>query len=100
MNLRSIIAILVLFAVVGGLVFWLRGVFRGYEYYLGWLIALFFIVQVVGPFIFELRARLKEINGVVSVIESKLNESKDRNTELLERLTAIENRLDEIRDNR
>ena len=97
MSLRSIVLIFAFFAAAFALIAWLRGDSRKtYDDYLLVLTALFFVVQVVLPFIFELRARLKEIDGKASSIESTVNESKEHYAELLGRLTAIENRLDGI----
>jgi hypothetical protein len=55
---------------------------------------------MIAPVYKEFRIRTKEIDGKLSAVESVINESKERNSELLERLAAIENRLDEIQNER
>lgn len=42
----------------------------------------------------EFRTRTNEIYGMVSAIEKALNASKEGHAELLERLTAVEDKLD------
>jgi len=44
----------------------------------------------------EFRARTKEIDGKVSEIEKVVGASRDAQTELLERLTVIEDKLDAV----
>ncbi len=54
---------------------------------------------LIAPVYKEFRTRTKEIDGKVSAIESSMNESIRLQKELLEKLTAIGNRLDEVQDN-
>jgi DNA-binding FrmR family transcriptional regulator len=50
----------------------------------------------VAPFYYEFRIRGKEIDGKVSAIEQAVIASKEGHAELLERLTAIEDKLNSI----
>jgi hypothetical protein len=88
---------IVFFAVVFGLFDWLGGQsLKSFWEELGGLIVVCWFIWLVSPIYEEFRIRTKEIDGKVSTIESTINESKERDHELLKRLTAIENRLDEI----
>lgn len=50
--------------------------------------------KICSNYYLEFRLRTKEIYGKVSVIEEAVNASKEEGAELLERLTAIEDKLD------
>lgn len=92
---------LILYLAVCGLGDWLAGQsLKSFAEAFGGLIVICCLGGLIYPVYHEFRIRTKEIDGKISAIESAIYESKERNTELLKRLTAIENRLDEIRDNR
>lgn len=59
-----------------------------------------FIQQILSPLYEEFSLRTKEINGRVSAIEEAVNASKKSQAELLDRLTAIEEKLTEIQSAR
>lgn len=112
--------VLVLSAVVTGAVAWFSGEsLASYEKVLALYIGLGFVNWLAAPFYHEFRIRTKEIDGKVSAIEEAanalmeshaavtvsriewtVNASREDLAELLERLTAIENRLDSIREER
>ena len=95
------VVVLVLAAVIFGAVDWFSGgSLASYEQELAVLIGVFFVGWLVEPFYYEFRIRTKEIDGKVSGIEATVNGSKERHAELLERLTAIEEKLTEIQDAR
>lgn len=70
---------------------------KEYERELGIFIAGFFALWLVSPIYREFSSRTKEIDGKVSVIEEAVNASKKDHAELLERLTAIEGKMDAMR---
>jgi hypothetical protein len=92
---RVMVFLLLLFVVITGPVAWFRGESLAlYGTQLAWLIGSFFVIWWVPPFYHEFRIRTKEIDGKVSAIEETVNASKEGHAELLERLTAIEDKLD------
>jgi hypothetical protein len=94
-----ILFFIVLFAAVSGLGDWLSGQsLKSFGEEIVGAIGFGFVWWLVDPIYEEFRVRTKEIDGKVSAIESSMVESKERDTELLRRLKAIETRLDEIRD--
>ena len=97
----GLVAVLVLVAVIHGATAWFSGKsLTSYEVDLAWLFGFGFVYWMVVPFYYEFRIRTKEIDGKVSAIEEAGNASKEGHAELLERLTAIEEKLTEIQDAR
>jgi hypothetical protein len=68
--------------------------------FLAFLLAVAFAELILSPLYEEFRFRTKEIDGKVSAIEEAVNASKGGHAELLERLTAIEEKLAEIQGSR
>src|ERR1035437_3586570 len=92
---RVMVFLLLLFVVISGPVAWFRGESLAlYGTQLAWAIGSCFVIWWVAPFYPEFRIRTKEIDGKVSAIEEAVNASKEDHAELLERLTAIEDKLD------
>jgi hypothetical protein len=95
------VIVLAFYAAIFGLLDWLNGQsLKSYEVGIGVTVAFGCVPLLVHFIIGEIRIRVKEIDGKVSAIESTVNESKEFHIELLEKLTAIKNRLDEIQDGR
>jgi hypothetical protein len=89
--------ILVLAAAWYGLDDWMHGgSIKKYALELGGMIAVCWLGWVLYPIYQEFRIRTKEIDGKVSAAELALEQSNERYTLLLDRLAAIEKRLDEI----
>ncbi len=89
-----LIFVLVLFAAIAGVGAWISGVsLASFGKDLIWLVGFGFVYWLFSPFYFEFRIRAKEIDGKVSAIEEAMNASKEAHAELLERLTAIEKKL-------
>ena len=89
------IFIFVFFAAVFRLGAWISGEsLKSYERELGELIAFLFVVWMISPFYQEFRIRAKEIHGKVSAIEAAVNTAAEKHTELLERFSALEDKLD------
>jgi hypothetical protein len=87
--------LLLLLAVITGAVDWFSGEsLASYEKELAFYIGLGFVTWLAAPFYHEFRIRTKEIDGKVSAIEEAVNSSREAHEELLERLTAIEKKLD------
>jgi hypothetical protein len=94
-------AILACYLVGVGLYDWLTDKpLKSYGQEIDWpLTFVFFIVFAMwflSPIYNEFRARTKEIDGKVSAIEKVVNASMEGHAELLERLTAIDERLGEL----
>lgn len=90
--------VLALFA-VSGIIDWLDGKsIKSFGFGLELVIVLCWLVWLVGPIFHAFSIRTKETYGMVSAIESSMTDLKERDAELLKRLTAIENRLEEIQD--
>ncbi len=88
-----------LVAGVFGLSDWLRSELpRSLWEELAGLFAIGFVCWLVVPVYEEFRIRTKEIYGKVSAIEEAVFNLKESHAELLEKLTAVEERLAEIRD--
>ena len=92
-------AILVCYMVGVGIYDWLNDKsLKSYGQEIGWLLAFVFSVIFVdwflSPIYNEFRARTKEIDGKVSAVEKTVTASKENHSELLEKLTAIEERLE------
>ncbi|MGP8259906.1 MAG: hypothetical protein ACLQM6_08140 [Acidobacteriaceae bacterium] len=119
----AMVFLLVLAAVIWGAVDWFSGEsLASYEKLLALLIGLGFVDWLASPYYHEFRIRTKEIDGKVSAIEKAVNASKEDQADniavtvsriewtvnvskedlakLLERLTAIEEKLTEIQDAR
>lgn len=78
-------------------VYWLRGESpRSFWESLAGAIAFGWLWLIVEPVYQEFRIRTKEIDGKVSAIEEVVNASKEGHAELLERLTAIENKIEGV----
>jgi hypothetical protein len=98
-NLWTALFYFVFFSAIWGLIDWLKG--QSLNFFLediGVTFAIVVLLWVVFPFFMKFRIRTKVIYGMVSAIEGALEEAKERDYELLKRLTAIENRLNEIQD--
>ncbi|MGA3371689.1 MAG: hypothetical protein ABSC48_08010 [Terracidiphilus sp.] len=65
---------------------------------LGVLFAIGFLCWLVVPVYEEFRIRTKEIYGKVSAIEEAVVSAREVHAELLERLTAVEDRLAEMQN--
>jgi len=97
--------VVVCYSVVFGLFDWFTGkILKLYGQEIGGMLAVLLVAAFAGWILFplydEFRFRTKEIDGKVSAIEEAVNESKEGHAELLERLTAIEEKLTEIQDAR
>jgi hypothetical protein len=94
-----IVGILVLAGVWYGLDEWMHGgsIMR-YALELGGLVGACWLGWVLYPIYQEFRIRTKEIDGKLSAAEKALEQSNDRYNLLLDRLAAIERRLDEIQN--
>jgi hypothetical protein len=94
-----LIILLVLFAAIQGGFTWFRGEsLTSYAKDLAWWIGFGTAYWMFSPFYYELRIRAKEIDGKVSAIEEAVAALKGDRAELLERLSAIEGKLDLIRE--
>ena len=92
--------LLLILAVITGAGDWFSGESLAYyEKELAFYIGLAFVTWLAVPFYHEFRIRTKEIDGKVSVIEEALNSSREAQEELLERLIAIEKKLDAMQSN-
>ena len=93
----SLIGAVVFFAVIDGISAFFSGEsLASYGRNLAWLIGFGIVVRIVAPLYYEFRYRTKETDGKVSAIEDALIDAKDGHVELLERLAAIEDKLDAI----
>lgn len=91
----GLLTTLVLIAAIDGAFTWFRGEsLASYGKNLAWLIGICFVSWIVIPFYHEFRFRTKETYGKVSAIEDALNAAKEDRAELLERLAAIEDKID------
>jgi hypothetical protein len=96
-NLWIALFYFVFFSAIVGLLDWLQGrSLKSLWEDIGLVFAVVFVLWLVIPIFEKFRVRTKLIYGKVSSIEDAMDESEERDTELLKRLTAIENRLDEI----
>lgn len=87
--------VFVLAAAIGGVVSWLSGdSLRSYEQYIAVGVACLWAGWILVPIYEEFLVRTKEIDGKVSAIEKAVNGSNEGHEELLERLTAIEDKMD------
>ena len=92
-----LVFLVVLLAVICGAVDWFSGKsLASYEEELAFYIGLGFLFWFLTPFYYEFRIRTKEIDGKVSAIEEAVTSAKEDRAELLERLAAIEAKLDDI----
>lgn len=90
--------LLVFLAVITGAGAWLSGEsLASYERELGFYICCAFVTWLALPIYHEFRIRTKEIDGKASAVEDAVNASKEAHAELLERLIAIERKLDAMR---
>lgn len=93
-----VIFLLLLFAAILGVFAWFQGKsLTSYAEDLVWLYGFGIAYWLLSPFYFEFRIRAKEIDGKVSAIEKTVAALKGDRAELLERLSAIEGKLDLIR---
>ncbi len=93
------IFLLVLFAAIQGGLAWFRGGnLASYTQDIAWLVGFGFAYWLLAPFYYEFRIRAKEIDGKVSAIEETVAALKGDRAELLKRLSAIEGKLDLIRE--
>ncbi len=97
----GLVVVLVLVAVIHGAFAWFSDKsLASYEVDLVWLFGFGFVYWMAAPFYYEFRIRTKEIDGKVSAIEEAVNALREGHAELLERFTAIEEKLTEIQDAR
>jgi hypothetical protein len=91
----GLLIMLVLYAAIDGAFTFFKGEsLASYGKNLAWLVGIGFVLWMVAPFYYEFRFRTKEIDGKVSAIEDAVILSREDQAELLERLTAIEERLE------
>jgi uncharacterized protein YfbU (UPF0304 family) len=82
---------LLVVAAIAGATDWINGEsLASYEKELVFYIGLAFVIWLAAPFYHEFRIRTKEIDGKVSAIDGALSSSREAHEELLKRLTAIE----------
>lgn len=94
-------ALIVAMAVLSGIEDLIKGAsLEHYEKELGFLFGAGSLIWIVNFIYWEFRTRTKEIDGKVSAIEQAVIASKEGHAELLERLTAIEEKLSQIQDAR
>jgi hypothetical protein len=87
----------VFFSAIWGLLDWLqRRSLKSFWEDIGVVFAVVFVLWLVFPIFEKYRIRTKVIYGKLSAIEDAMDESEERDTELLKMLTVINNRLDEI----
>jgi F0F1-type ATP synthase membrane subunit b/b' len=92
-----LVFLVVLLAVICAAVDWISGKsLASYEEELAFYIGLGFLFWFLTPFYYEFQIRTKEIDGKVSAIEEAVTSAKEDRAELLERLVAIEAKLDDI----
>jgi len=85
------------FGAIFGLTDWLFGESsRQIREEFGGLLALAFLYWLLSPIYREFCSRTKEIDGKVSAIEEAVIASKEDQTELMEKLAAIEDKLVEL----
>jgi len=90
----ELVIFLVILTVIDGIYAFFRGEsFASYGKSLAWPIGFGFVLWIVFPIYYEFRFRAKEIYGKVSGIEDDLVASREGHAELLERLTAIDEKL-------
>jgi hypothetical protein len=95
----GLLIVLALYAAIDAAFTWFKGEsLASYGKNLAWLVGIGFVLWMVAPLYYEFRFRTKEIDGKVSAIEEAVNASLEGRAELLERLTAIEEKLAEIQD--
>ena len=92
----------VLLALIFGLFDWfsaksLKSYGEEIAWFLGFLWFISFADWLLSPIYNEFRFRTKEIDGKVSAIEKAVTASKEDQRELLEKLTAIEEKLESCR---
>jgi hypothetical protein len=89
-----------LFLCVGavyGVSAWLEGrSFASFERDLMVLLGVCYLYWLLAPYYYEFRFRTKEINRKVSAIESALSDLTKQRSELFEKLSAVEKKLDSI----
>ncbi len=94
-----VVGIVVLAAAWYGLDEWMHGgSITRYAIELGGLIAVCWLGRLLYPIYHEFRIRTKEIDGKVTATEVALEEISDRYALLLDRLAAIEKKLDEVQE--
>ncbi len=93
----ELVIFLVILAVIDGIYAFFRSEsLASYGKSLAWPFGFGFVLWMVIPVYYEFRFRAKETYGKVSAIEDALIDAKDGHVELLERLAAIEDKLDAI----
>jgi hypothetical protein len=91
------IPFVLLFAVAIGVLAWIRGEsLASYGRKMAWLIAVVVAYWILAPIYYELRIRAKAIYGKVSAIEQTTVALQEEREELLDKLAAIQERLDSI----
>jgi hypothetical protein len=92
-----LVFLVMLLAVISGAVDWFSGKsLVSYEEEIAFYIGCGLVFWFITPFYYEFRIRTKEIDGKVSAIEEGLTSAKEDRAELLERLSAIEEKLDSV----
>ena len=100
-NLWIVLIYFVFFSAIWGLIDWLQGQsIKSFLEDIGVLFAIVIVLWLVIPIFEKFKIRTKVIYGKVTAIEDAMDESEERDTELLKMLTVIENRLDEIQNKR
>jgi hypothetical protein len=93
----ALLIVLVLYAGIDGAFTWFRGEsLASYGKNLAFFIVFGFVFWLIEPFYYDFRFRTKETYGKVSAIEKVVTTSKEGHAELLERLTAIEDKLESM----
>src|SRR5271157_3302646 len=93
-----LILFFVLFAAIHGVVWWFSGgSLASYAKDLAWMLGFGLAYWMLAPFYYEFRIRSKEILGTVTKIEEAVSAVKEDQKELLERLSAIEDKLRSLR---
>lgn len=94
---RSIVVFVGIGALVMGLWSWLSGdSLHSYGEFLAFAAVCLWALWMVSPIYYEFQIRTKEIDGKVSAIEAESRAAKEERADLLEKLTAIEEKLDAI----
>ena len=94
----GLLIMLVLYAAIDGAFTFFRGEsLSSYGKNLAWMTGISVLGWIVLPRYNEIRFRTKETYGKVSAIEEAVNASKGSHAELMERLAAVEGKLDAMR---
>ncbi len=94
----GLLIMLVLYAAIDGAFTFFRGEsLASYGKNLAWITGGGLVAWTLLPRYYAFRSRTRETYGKVSAIEEAVNASKKDHAELLERLTAIEGKMDAMR---